>query len=135
MKLVVDANIIFSALIKDSFTAELLFNKELELCMPEFILKEFAKHENMLMVKTRKNSAEVREAFKELEKVIRLAPDPEYAPLLPPAKVISPDSDDIAYFALALKLGCPIWSNDKLLKRQEAVRVYSTSELKELFGC
>ncbi|MBU3923990.1 MAG: hypothetical protein KJ592_03675 [Nanoarchaeota archaeon] len=33
------------------------------------------------------------------------------------------------YFALALKLGVSIWSNDKLLKGQEAVEVLNTMEV------
>ncbi len=45
------------------------------------------------------------------------------------AKSICPDPDDIQYFALALKLGCPIWSNDKALKEQNTVEVISTGEL------
>lgn len=49
------------------------------------------------------------------------------------AKEISPDKNDIAYFALALKLKCPIWTNDKKLKDQDEIKVYSTSELIEIF--
>jgi len=45
------------------------------------------------------------------------------------AKKLSPDPDDAAYFALALKLGIPIWSNDKKLTGQKQVRIYSTEEL------
>ena len=33
------------------------------------------------------------------------------------------------YFALALKLNCGIWSNDKKLKNQDKVKVYSTEDL------
>lgn len=37
------------------------------------------------------------------------------------------------FFALALKLNCPIWSNENLHKKQSKVKIYSTSELiKEL---
>jgi len=32
------------------------------------------------------------------------------------AEQISPDPDDVLYFATALKLNCGIWSNDKELK-------------------
>ena len=32
------------------------------------------------------------------------------------ADSISPDPDDVVYFALALKLNCVIWSNDKGLR-------------------
>ncbi len=40
-----------------------------------------------------------------------------------------PDENDIIYFALALKLKCCIWSNDKALKRQDRIMVLSTKEL------
>jgi predicted nucleic acid-binding protein len=40
-----------------------------------------------------------------------------------------PDPDDIDFTALALKLDCPLWSNDKELKQQTVVKVFSTSEL------
>ncbi|MEK6954273.1 MAG: PIN domain-containing protein [Candidatus Micrarchaeota archaeon] len=53
----------------------------------------------------------------------------EYSSLMHQAKSICPDPDDIQYFALALKLGCPIWSNDKALKEQNTVEVISTGEL------
>ena len=39
------------------------------------------------------------------------------------ADSISPDPDDVQYFALALKLGCPIWSNDPHFREQSDARV------------
>ena len=39
------------------------------------------------------------------------------------ALVASPDENDSEYFALAMKFGCPIWSNDKRIKLQDKVRV------------
>lgn len=49
-------------------------------------------------------------------------------------KKISPDPNDADYFALALMLKCPIWSNDKELLKQNVVRIYSTGELIKAFG-
>ncbi|MAG78609.1 hypothetical protein CL616_04570, partial [archaeon] len=49
------------------------------------------------------------------------------------AEKISPDINDTEYFALAIALGFPIWSNDKLLKTQKLVKIYSTTELLERF--
>ena len=40
---------------------------------------------------------------------------------------------DIDFFALAVKIGCPIWSNDKLFKKQSEVLVFTTIEIIELF--
>jgi len=42
---------------------------------------------------------------------------------------VSPDINDVPYLALALKLNCPVWSNDRKLKNQNAVRIYSTQEI------
>ena len=52
MDLVLDANILFSALIKDSFTADMLFDKSFKLFSPEFIVEEFMKHGNLVLGKT-----------------------------------------------------------------------------------
>ena len=45
------------------------------------------------------------------------------------AEKISPDPKDAAYIALALKFSCGVWSNDKKLKEQNKVKVYSTGEI------
>jgi predicted nucleic acid-binding protein len=41
------------------------------------------------------------------------------------------DEKDTHYVALALKLNCPIWSNDTDLKKQNKVKIYNTKELLE----
>ncbi|MBI2152065.1 hypothetical protein HYU21_05030 [Candidatus Woesearchaeota archaeon] len=38
----------------------------------------------------------------------------------------------MVYFALALKLNCALWSNDKKLREQSEVKVYNTYELVKL---
>ena len=48
MILVIDANILFSALIKNSLTAELLFEPTLKLYAPEFLIEEFMKNSRKL---------------------------------------------------------------------------------------
>ncbi|MFH1211857.1 MAG: PIN domain-containing protein [Candidatus Woesearchaeota archaeon] len=47
MELVIDANILFAALIKDSTTSDLLFKNTLY--APEFILEEFKKYKEELI--------------------------------------------------------------------------------------
>lgn len=42
------------------------------------------------------------------------------------------DKKDAHYVALALNLGCPIWSNDKGLKKQNKVKVFNTEELTQI---
>ena len=43
---------------------------------------------------------------------------------------LSPDPDDAPYVALALKIGCGIWSNDRELKiKIKVIKVYSSKEI------
>ena len=55
-------------------------------------------------------------------------------PYVEEAEKLTPDPDDMAYFALALKLNCSILSNDKKLKEQNKIEVYNTHELNKLSG-
>ena len=50
------------------------------------------------------------------------------------AEEISPDPKDVDYIALALKLKCGLWSQDKALSGQSRVKVYTTEELARIFS-
>ena len=64
-----------------------------------------------------------------MKNIVEFVDIKKYAKYLAVAKTITPDPDDIDFFALALKLDCPIWSNDKLLKKQARIKVFSTADL------
>ena len=128
MDLIVDANILFAALIKDSTTSELLFHENLHLYAPEFLLEEFSKHKKEILTKTKRTEHQFEEILTTLKELITLIPKEEFRQNLEQANIISPDPDDAPYIALALKLKIPIWSNDKDLKKQKAVTIYTTQE-------
>ena len=132
MILVLDANILFSALIKDSLTAELIFNEDFKLYTCEFIIEEFFKYEKEIMKKTHRAREQFITIMHQLKDIITVIPKEEYSHLLVEAEKFSPDPKDIMYFALAMKLNGSIWSNDKLLKKQDKVKVYLTSEIMQL---
>lgn len=67
-----------------------------------------------------------------LQDIITVVPEEEYSKFMKEAEKISPDPKDTMYFALALKLKCGLWSNDKKLKEQNKVNVYSTDQVKLL---
>ncbi len=129
MPFVVDANILFSALIKDGATAEILVNNLGFLYAPEFIFEEFYKHKEEILKKTKRTPAEFDSLFGSMMELIIVVPLDEYKHMLKKAEEISPDPNDVPYFALALKLEIPLWSNDKKLKKQNQLRVYNTEEL------
>jgi len=129
MKFVVDANVLFSFFWKDSFTKRLLMGKYFELCAPEFSLEEIDKYRDEIMRKAKIGLDEFVEMRRELILYVDFFPLNSYGKFLKRAIEICPDRDDVDYFALALKLGVGIWSNDKLLKGQEAVKVLNTMDV------
>ena len=68
-----------------------------------------------------------------IKKKISIIPNEDTANFIVKAKEISPDEKDADYFALAIKLNCPLWSNDKKLKEQNQVDIYSSEELIKMF--
>ena len=135
MDLVVDANEIFAAIIKESKAYELIFDERLHLFTTEFFFIEFKEHSKEIQEKTEKSEEELNHLLDVLKKKIMLIPMEELLPYLDEAEEISPDPDDVAYIALALKLKCDIWSQDKKLKeKQNKVRVYSTEDLVKMLA-
>lgn len=133
MKLVIDANILFAALIREGFTFKLIIQPYLELYAPEFLKKEFNKYEPLIIKKT--NNKEQVSKFKEkLFSEIIFISKKEYCNFLEKAKNISPDINDIDYLALCLKLNCPLWRHDKLLKKQDEIKIFSTKEVSFIFS-
>jgi len=134
MDLVVDANILFAALIKEGSTAELLFVDNFHLHAPEFLLAEMDKYRKYLRDKTERTDDEFEEFLRILKRRITFVPREEISGCVNKARRLSPDPDDVPYFALAIKLGCGIWSNDAKLKNQKGVAIYSTREILEILG-
>ncbi|HIH30617.1 TPA: PIN domain-containing protein [Candidatus Micrarchaeota archaeon] len=130
MKLVVDANVLFSALIKDSATRRLFFDEELELYAPEYVLEEFAEHRKEIMQKVGRGETGFEGVMAVLRSRITVVPAAAFIRHMGKALQASPDKGDAPYLAAALSLGgCAIWSNDKGLKEQKEIKVVSTSEL------
>lgn len=132
MILVVDANVLFAALIKNSLTAELIFSDDLKLYTCEFITEEFFKYEKEIMKKTHRTREQFITIMHQLKDIITVIPKEEYSKQMIEAEKFSPDPKDIMYFALAMKLNAGVWSNDDRLKKQDKVVVYKTSDLMKL---
>ncbi|MBU0979360.1 MAG: hypothetical protein KJ709_01015 [Nanoarchaeota archaeon] len=131
MRLIIDANPLFSALIKEGYTVRIIVNADIQLFAPEFLFDEFLEHEEEILRKTKRTAQELRDLLENLREVIHVVPRREFESFIEEAKKLTSDEDDVPYLALALKLGFPIWSNDKALKRQDKVKVYSTEGLVE----
>jgi len=134
MKLIIDANILISALINtEGKTYDLIFNKKIKLFAPEYLNEKTNKYKNEILLKSRLSEKEFNLFLSLLCSKINFVPNNGFSYFINEARKITTDENDIEYFALVLKIKCRIWSNDKKLKEQNEIEVYSTKELVELF--
>jgi predicted nucleic acid-binding protein len=130
MELVVDANILMSALIaSDGKTRELIFSPRFELFAPEFLFEEIEAHGTTICKKSKLNPATLQLAMTILTSRIQVIPKEDFLSSVLLAEKLSPDPKDTIYLALALWRRCALWTNDRALKQQTEVRVFSTHEL------
>ncbi|MFH1649223.1 MAG: PIN domain-containing protein [Candidatus Woesearchaeota archaeon] len=129
MKLVVDTNVLFTYFWESSLLRTVLKTEKLVLLAPEYALVELNKHKELITKKTGITSRKFRVMLAELAETVEFVPLEEYSGFLKKAIKITPDEDDVDFFALALKEECALWTNDKGLEQQNFVLVYSTKDI------
>lgn len=143
MKFVVDTNVLFTFFWDKSIFKRLSVKQDLELFSPEYALEEINKYMEEILKKTKLSKDEFMRLRKELAIIVEFIPLEEYTQFLKQAENLSKDLSrnekieflgDIDFIALALKMNCSIWSNDKLLKKQERLNIFNTKEIINLIG-
>jgi predicted nucleic acid-binding protein len=132
--LVADTNILISALVKDrSINARLIKSDCFALYFPEYGLKEIESYLDYIRAKREKSSQSLAldYALKIILEAIQVVPLELYRHKIRDAFEIMKEIDekDAPILALAMQMGCSIWSNDKHFQSQKAVRVYTTREV------
>ncbi len=134
MKLVVDTNIIIASILKDSTTRKILLHPLFSFCIPDHAFIEIERHEEELMRKSGLTRHRFHLILKRIQRRLTMVPEHEFAGFYPRAHKIMEDIDqtDAPFIALALSFdNNGLWSNDKHLEQQNAIRVWSTRELIE----
>jgi Predicted nucleotide-binding protein len=121
MKIVVDTNIVFSALVKsDSAIAEMIIcsHKKYKFFSSEFLLEELNNHHEKLKKASKLNDEQIGVARYRLFKYINflsLELIPTVCWIKAEKLVFDIDPDDIAFVALSLSLNAYLWTGDKIL--------------------
>ena len=134
MKIIVDANPIISMLIKPGKPIDLFLVDELELVSSELLFQEVSRNKDEIIRKSRLSEDEVDKFIAIIKKNVKIIPEKYFIKHRSKAEEICPHEKDIVYFALALYLRCPLWTNEKRLKEQNEIEVYSTHELMKNLG-
>ena len=74
MDLILDANVLFAALIRDSFTAHLIFRNNVNLFAPQFLIEEIDKYREEILKKTKRNVEEFEGFLSLLKELITIVP-------------------------------------------------------------
>ncbi|MBS3074026.1 hypothetical protein J4447_01070 [Candidatus Pacearchaeota archaeon] len=130
MKFVVDANILFALANPSSVTSKIIENYDLTLIAPDFCLDELQKHAEIIVRKS--SLMDFAAVLRRIRSFVIFISVDEYKTYFHEAAKALSDKEDIPYLALALKTGCPIWSNDKQLKEQSGITILTTEDILNL---
>ena len=134
--IVIDTNILISALIKDSITRKIIIESSLNFAYPEISLYEIIKHKDYILKKGNYNRSEFNTILNRLLEYINLIPLNVTKLKLDEAKEVMKDIDinDTAFLATALALDkSTIWSDDTDFEKQKIVKILKTKDMARIF--
>jgi predicted nucleic acid-binding protein len=135
-KIILDSNILFSAMIKDSFTRKMILEFEGFFLFPSFIFEEIKKNKKELLMKSKMKKKEFDLLLELLlQKVIIIEKEILNKYKKEAFEIIKEiDPNDAVFISCALAYPeSIIWSDDKKLKKQTKIKVLNTSEIYSYF--
>ena len=137
MKLVIDTNIIISALIRKGITRKMLLFPGLKLITPKITFKEIENHIDLIAAKSKLSKDNVLRILDILKKKIKTIPESRWWNHYNQAENIigKKDPKDVPFIAVALALTVDgIWSNDRDFESQSKFKIWKTAELAQTIG-
>jgi len=137
MKIVADTNVLFTFFWKGSAIWGIVY-KNVRIYSPKTALEEIGGHKEEIMKKAKLSKTEYADIRRQLEGWVEFVPIEGYRECLKRAAGLAGGLaekereemlDDADFLALSIKLDCPLWTNDALLRKQHRVIVFSTKEM------
>ena len=132
MNIILDVNVILSALIRDSTTRKIILNSKFDFYFPESSLHKIRKYKDYVLEKSELTEEEYDKLMATLFKYIRLVPTEEIEKNWNKAKKIMEhiDEEDVVFIATALSISdSVIWSDDRHFEKQDKVKVLKTEDI------
>lgn len=135
MKLVVDTNVILSALIADSVTRTLLGTIDHTLVAPVGLKRELNQHGELVREKSGLSEMELEELTNRLFDHVEFVPISGLEAYQEEAAdaLADVDPDDVIFLATALAVDGGIWSDDRHFPEQDLVPVVTTEDVVRAF--
>ena len=135
MIIILDSNVVMSALIKSSQTRQIIFHSGYKFYHPKVALRNLEKYKEEIIKRSGMNSEEYEKLSKALFENITLVDTENFLDKLEEAKEImaSIDIEDVPFIALALSIeNDGIWSDDNHFQKQKKVKIWKTSDVLKL---
>lgn len=132
MNIIIDSNVLFSALIKYSKTRKIILEYKDFFLFPSYIFIEMQEHKHELLEKSGMTEEDFNQLLQLILKKVVIVPNEVLVPYKKEAFEIIKDidKDDVSFVASALAYpNSLIWSDDKKLKKQSEVKVLNTEEI------
>ncbi len=135
MRIVVDANRVIAALIKDSTTRQILFDWNFEFVAPDHMVSEIRRHEGRILKTTSINKDEFEILLALIFEHITIIPETDCREFIETIKDEIKDTKDLQYFAACLACNAHgIWTQDPDFLEQNKVKIFTNVDLLRLSG-
>jgi predicted nucleic acid-binding protein len=133
--IVLDTNVLISALIRDSITRKIIIESSFDFYFPEISFFEILKHKHYILKKSGYDDKMFDTILGTLFEYIKLVPLGIFESELSKAYEVMKDIDidDSVFLATAVVLNASIWSDDLDFAKQKLVKIVKTKELIGLF--
>lgn len=136
MNIIVDVNIILSALIRDSVTRKIILHSPANFYFPEASLQKIRKYQKYLLEKSHLSEEDFHFLLGKLFVSIQILTNEQILEKWNEAKEVmeSIDEEDVIFIAAALYVdGSFVWSEDKHFEKQNKVKVLKTKHMISFF--
>ncbi|MDO8554757.1 MAG: PIN domain-containing protein [Candidatus Micrarchaeota archaeon] len=131
MKLIVDSNALFAALIRNSTARKIISHYDAEFFIISANQEELEEYQEELIEKSKIGKIAFQLVLDNVTKKCILVEDTALLVYWKEAKEImdSIDSDDTPFIAAALATGADIWSDDPHFTKQKKIKIWKTEDL------
>ncbi len=130
MKIVIDANRIIAAVIKNSTTRLILTDENFEFITPDFTITELEEHKEEIKTKLKISDRELKLLFELIFENIIVLPSEEYAEFEEKTMNDIRDPDDVSYLAACIATNAAgIWTHDPDFLEQKKVKVFTNIDM------
>lgn len=131
-RIVIDSNILFSALIRDSTTRRIILEYPGRFIFPEYVFEELERHKHALREKSGLTEEEFSQLLAVLLEKVEVAPKEALLRYRRQAMAAVKDIDPDDTVFVAATLANPksiLWTDDKKLKQITTITVKNTAEI------